>query len=236
MISVRIMSDCLRGLAGRDESHPAGSRALPLINSSVWWRKAQPGKLSPTEPQQPSPRLRCVGHTWRSLLALSGRKILFSPWLNGAVRPHVVCVVDARKDYRGSLIFGIPSRAKIVSDSKISICDSGFYQNYQLRFLTSPTQLILFQLGKRHTSCLCKCTILLKPWLCMKTSRLPPECSVLILTQNCLISICNTIFHASTSSDSVSVMKVNFEISRQWCIPGPHKRSAGTTTLFNAVT
>lgn len=121
MISVRIMSECLRGLAGRDESHPAGSKALPLTNCSVWWQKTEHGNLSSMEPQQPSPRLRCVGHTWRCTLAVSGRKILFSPCLKGAAPPHVLCVVDARKDCRGPLIFGIPSRVKIASNSKIPL-------------------------------------------------------------------------------------------------------------------
>lgn len=121
MISARIMSDCLRDCAGRDESHPAGSKALPLTNSSVWWQKAQPGKLSPMEPQQPSPRLRCVGHTWRCTQAVSRRKILFSPWLNGAVPPRVLCVLDVRKDCRDPLIFGISSGVKIISNSKISL-------------------------------------------------------------------------------------------------------------------
>lgn len=187
MISARIMSDCLRGLAGRDESQPAGSKALPLTNPSVWWRKAQPGKLSPTEPQQPSPCLRCVGHTWRCHLAASGRKILLSPRLNGTAPPHVLCVVDARKDCRGPLVFGIPSSIEIVSNSKIPLRNLYLWFWLLPKLQTeishwSPTQLNLFQLGKRHTSCLCKCTILLKPWLCMKTSSLLPECSVLILT------------------------------------------------------
>lgn len=167
-----------------------------MTESSAW--KAQPGKLSPTEPQQPSPRLRCVGHNWRCHLAASGRKILFSPRLNGAAPPHVLCEVDARKDCRCPFIFGIPSRVKVISNRKIPL------RNLYLQFWLlpklqtgishwSPTQLILFQPRKRHTSCLCKCTILLKPWLCMKTSSLLPECCVLILTSNCLISVCKSM-------------------------------------------
>lgn len=189
MISAQIMSDCLRGLAGRDESHPAGSKALPLTNLSVRWWQAQPGKLSPREPQQPSPRLRCVGHTWRCHLAgASGRKTVFSPRLNGAAPPHALCAADARKDCRGPFIFwdsqqnqDCIQQQNTTKKSLSMILSLAFTKSTEISHL-SPTRLILFQLRKRHTSCLCKCTILPKPWLCMKTSSLLPEFSVLILT------------------------------------------------------
>lgn len=228
MISARIMSDCLRGLAGRDESHPAGSKALPLTNPSVWWWKSQPGKLSlessnPRSPSSPHPVWGVWGTPGDATWLHQEGKILFLPWLNGAAPPHVLWVVDAKKDCRGLLILGIPSRV----NSKIPLRNLYLWLWLLPKLKTeishwSPTQLILFQLGKRHTSCLCKCTILLKPWLCMKTSSLLPDCSVLILTSNCLISNCSMIPNPwlefscthtpakAESNDSLWVMNIKF--------------------------
>lgn len=52
MISVRIMSVCLRDLVGMDESHPAGSKALTLTNRSVLCL----GSFRPQSPVSSQPR------------------------------------------------------------------------------------------------------------------------------------------------------------------------------------
>lgn len=174
-------------------------------------------------------RLSLLG-TQSYTLPISGRKILFlfSPVKWCCTSPCTLCdrcknELQRFANFRGSQQSqdAIPM---VKCHKEIYICEPGFYQNYKLRFFTRPTQLILLQHGKRHTSCLHKFTISLNLQLCMKTSRLLPKCTVLILIQNCLVSICNIITNprikfshihillsvTAEKSDSLSVMNTRF--------------------------